>query len=101
MIKDFDNILTYDEADGAYLVFKNTIAKFANLDPSKDGTNKLHLLLHFAKNERTFNNRSSYGFTLQGTRKKTCKKNEYWCAIFALVSAATLPELIKKSKIIT
>ena len=34
---DFDNILSFNEAEGGFLVFKNTLAKFANLDPSKDG----------------------------------------------------------------
>ncbi len=87
---DFDNILSYDEAQQGYLVFKNTLATFANLDPSKDGliNSIYYYILQKMKEPSTV---ELLWFHLTGNKKGTRARRMNIGAIFALVSAATIP----------
>ena len=87
---DFDNILSYNEAELGYQVFKNTLAKFANLDPSKDGliNSIYYYILQKMKEPSTV---ELLWFHLTGNKKGTRARRMNIGAIFALVSAATIP----------
>jgi len=88
---DFDNILSFNEAEQGYLVFKNTLSTFADLDPSKDGLiNSIYYYI-LQKMEEP-NPVELVWFHLFGNKKKTRARRMNIGAIFALVSAATLPE---------
>lgn len=89
--KDFDNILSFDEAEQGYLVFKNTLATFAKLDPSKDGliNSIYYYILQKMEEPSTVD---LLWFHVFGNKKGTRARRMNIGAIFALVSAATLPE---------
>ena len=86
--KDFDNILSFNEAEQGYLVFKNTLATFANLDPSKDGliNSIYYYILQKMKEPGTV---ELLWFHLTGNKKTRARRMQIG-AIFALVSAATI-----------
>lgn len=89
--RDFDNILSFNEAEQGYLVFKNTLATFAKLDPSKDGLiNSIYYYILQKMEEPS--PVELVWFHLFGNKKKTRARRMNIGAIFALVSAATLPE---------
>ena len=76
--KDFDNILSFNEAEQGYLVFKNTLATFANLDPSKDGliNSIYYYILQKMKEPGTV---ELLWFHLTGNKKENPRqKNEHW-----------------------
>ena len=88
---DFDNILSFQEAQQGYLVFKNTLSTFADLDPSKDGLiNSIYYYILQKMEEPSA--LELVWFHLFGNKKKTRARRMNIGAIFALVSAATIQD---------